>query len=184
MATTPQRGVPPAKFEDRWNELEPHFQALVSSVYEACRLREELHTQRDLLNRLAAVNDLKARVESTVRDEVRQLRSWSIGWPQIGDALNMTRQGARQKYEARWEGAIGDEEELWDLRSKSLLAQLDVEVEVVRQQAIARGEDPGPLVKEVEQTHFRQKVLPEMRAHAERLAELRTAARQNDREGR
>lgn len=182
MATAshdPRSPVRPRDFEDRWEELEPHLRQLVVAVFDACVPFDHLNTEDDLLGRLSAMHALHARIDEAVKLEVQQLRQWQeMAWPAIGDALGMTRQGARQRYQDPSDGAAGDEEELWDVRLKELGAQLQAQATRLRIDATRAGRDPEPELEHLMREHLTERVWPEMEAHLARLAQLRAAAKE------
>jgi hypothetical protein len=58
----------------------------------------------DPVRRLVRLAAQRHAIERTLHEEVRRLRYEGISWTDIGRALNITRQGARQRYSASADG--------------------------------------------------------------------------------
>ncbi|MFF1816950.1 ClpX C4-type zinc finger protein [Kribbella sp. NPDC058245] len=55
-------------------------------------------TDDELLADVARLNLSRGQVETAVRDRVQHLRSRSVTWARIGEALNMSRQSAWERF--------------------------------------------------------------------------------------
>lgn len=150
MATTSAAHLNPVQLVDRLDELEPHVRRLVFDTIDACAPPEGIEEEADLVVRLAAVKNLKDLVEETVRLEVQELRRWQgMGWPLIADALGISRQGARQKYQHPADAALAEAEELHAAEVAVLKARLDAEIAQLKLEAVTRGLLPDSVEDDV-----------------------------------
>lgn len=60
--------------------------------------RGDTETAKVILARVSALNELQSVANNTIRDFVADARTEHASWAQVGDALDMSKQGAQQRF--------------------------------------------------------------------------------------
>lgn len=122
-----------SELEARLSDLEPHLRYLVARVIDAALAVDD--TGPDTDRRLQALPELVALTETVdwcVRMEIHGLRTFTwfdVSWTDIGEALGVSRQAARQRF--RMDGDVGKADaeaermaRAAEAKRKAVLAQL------------------------------------------------------------
>lgn len=121
----------------RWvgERAEPHLVRLLQEVALSVRMSGD-----EPLDRLESLGGLKELLEQIIRVEVQEMRrQYDSSWVEIADALHMSRQGARQKYQHPADEALAEYEELRDIEMATLKADFDIAVANLRLEGVKRG---------------------------------------------
>jgi len=156
----------------RWagrNE-EPHLVRLLQEVALSVRLPDD-----EPLERLGSLGSLKEVLEQVVRIEVQEMRRWyDTSWVDIAEALGMSRQGARQKFQHPADEELAAYEELRDIELAALKADVDVALAKIRLEGVKQGWTSAELEKRTREVRdsFKPRAAKFIEDHMDRYPEV------------
>jgi hypothetical protein len=157
-----------SELENRLTRMEPHLRHLVARVIRVALKVEEAGTDSEA--RLEVLPELAALTEDLdwcLRMEVQGLRAfswWDVSWTDIGEALGISRQAARQRFRidgelASIDASVDRRQKVAEARRQAVVARLaaeKAELDAEQAEGIVSEEDATERMNKLMEQGFQQ----------------------------